>query len=130
MNENALWGLSERTLVSILRTVLYTGVATLVAMNGSEASVLLDAVVLGAFLADTITWLARSLMLLPNNVLHGGYEALVNLSFACFFYFRAAHFQVADDGTSIAAAFVAFMLVLGVKVGYYGLQSVQAIAQD
>ena len=33
--------------------------------------------------------------------------------------------EATDDGSAVAMAFMAFMLVLGIKAGYYGLQSVQ-----
>ena len=122
----ALFGvieLSERTLVSILRTAILGGVGAMFALSHAEATHILDAIVLGAVLADFITWLARSLMELPENILHGGYDAAVNLGFAGF-YFHIAQLNTADDGTSLMAAFVAFMLVLGAKIGYYGLQHV------
>lgn len=120
--------LSERTLVSLVRTVCYGGAAAFFALHG--AGQVLDAAILGAVLADYITWFVRSLMQLPENLAHGGYDAVVNLLFACCF-FRFTRFEITDDGSAVAMAFMAFMLVLGIKAGYYGLQSVQKnMAQD
>jgi hypothetical protein len=116
--------LSPRTLVSVLRTAVYAGAATLFALTQAEASVLLDSAILGAVLADYVTWFLRSLVQLPSHLLHGCYEAGINLLFG-WFLFRAVDFRVTDDGSSIAIAFLAFMLVLGVKVAYYAVQSVQ-----
>jgi hypothetical protein len=130
MDPRSLIWPAERLLASALRTAFYGGTATVLAITRSEATQLLDAIILGIVLADFITWLIRSVMALPDHLLHGGYDALVNIAFACFF-FRIASFQANDDGTSMAAAFVAFMLVLGIKVGYYGVQSIQSnLAED
>jgi hypothetical protein len=112
-------------MVSVLRTSVYGGVAAVFAIGRAEAAQLLDAVILGAVVADFVTWLARSAVQLPNHLLHGGYDALVYLAFGCFF-FRFATFEIGDDGTAVAGAFVAFMLVLGVKVVWYGMQMVRA----
>lgn len=120
--------LSERTLVSLARTSVYGILAGFFAFHGSTQ--VLDAAILGAVLADFITWTVRSLLELPENLLHGGYDAAVNLAFASFF-FRVANFEITDDGSSVAVAFMTFMLVLGVKVGYYALQRIQAtLTQD
>ena len=121
--------LSRRTLISAARTTFYGVVATMFAINHAETAQLLDAAILGAVLADYVTWLVRSLMQLPENLLHGGYDAIINLAFACFF-FQVAHFEITDDGSAVAAAFMTFMLVLGVKAGYYGLQSVQKVMSE
>ena len=116
--------LSPRTLVSVLRTAVYAGLAGVFALTRAEAATLLDAAVLGAVLADYVTWFLRSLMRLPAHLLHGGYDAAVNLFFG-WLLFRAVDVRVTDDGSSLAVAFLAFMLVLGVKVAWYGVESVQ-----
>src|SRR5262245_6042202 len=119
----ALGQLSERTLVSILRTAIYAGVAGAFALVHGGAKYLLDAIILGAVLADFITWLARSFMQLPETLAHGGYDAALNRAFSWSF-FHFGRFEMADDGTSLMGAFVAFMLVRGAKVCYYSVQSV------
>jgi len=121
--------LTERTLVSIFRTAIYGALAAALGFTRTEFAPLLDGIILGASLADFITWLMRSLMLMPENIAHGIYDTAVNLTFACFF-FRVAAFPINDDGTMVMFAFTAFMVVLGCKIGYYGLQSVGAWAHD
>jgi len=121
--------LSERTIISVVRTAIYSSLGVFFATHQSEGAQLLYAAVLGGTLADFITWLIRSLMELPENLGHGGYDAAVNIVFACIF-FHAGHLNPDDDGTAIAAAFVVFMVVLGVKMGYYGLQAIQAMERE
>ena len=124
LNLSSLERFSGRTLVSALRTTFYGGIAAAFAINRAKATQLVDGAILGVVLADYVTWSVRSVMQLPENLIHGGYDALVNFAFVTFF-FRAAHFQMGDDGTSLAAAFMCFMLVLGIKASYYGLQDIQ-----
>jgi hypothetical protein len=119
-----LGALSPRTLVSVLRTAVYAGLAAVFALQRTEAAVLLDSAVLGAVLADYVTWFLRSLTRLPAHLLHGGYDAAVNLFFG-WLLFRTLDVRVTDDGSSIAVAFFVFMLVLGAKVAWYGVESVQ-----
>jgi hypothetical protein len=121
--------LTERTLVSALRTAIYGAVATLFGLTHNEAAPLLDGLILGAVMADFLTWLIRSVVQLPEHILHGAYDTAVNLAFACFF-FHVASFQIDDDGTRIMAAFTAFFVVFGGKMGYYGLQAVAAFAHE
>ncbi len=52
----------------------------------------------------------------------------MNLVFAVWF-FRGVDLRVSDDGTGLISVFFTFMLVLGLKAGYYGLQDVQAQLQ-
>lgn len=121
--------LSERTLVSAFRTAIYGAVAAALGFTRTEFAPLLDGLILGAVTADFITWLLRSLTLMPENIAHGIYDTAVNVAFACLF-FHVAAFSINDDGTSIMGAFVAFMLVFGCKIGYYGLQSVARMAHE
>jgi len=121
--------LTERTLVSAFRTVIYGAVATLFGLAHSEAAQILDGLILGAVLADFLTWLMRSVVQLPEHVTHGAYDTVVNVVFACFF-FHVASFTINDDGTTILFAFTAFFVVLGCKIGYYGLQAVAGFAHQ
>jgi hypothetical protein len=118
-----------RTWASALRTALYGGIGAFLAIGQRGTEPLVVAVILGVILADYITWFVRSLMQLPANLLHGGYDALVNLLFGGYF-FHVADFRIGDDGTSIVVAFLSFMLVLGLKSGYYALQSVQGALEE
>jgi len=121
--------LTERTLVSIFRTAIYAGLAAALGFTRTEFAPLLDGIILGASIADFITWLLRSLMLMPENISHGIYDTAVNVAFACFF-FHVAAFPINDDGTMVMFAFTSFMIVLGLKIGYYGLQTVGALAHE
>lgn len=129
MNPFSQIELTERTLVSAFRTAIYAMVATAFGLTHSEAAPLLDGIILGAILADFLTWLGRSLVQLPEHLTHGAYDTVVNVGFACFF-FHMASFQITDDGTSILGAFTAFFVVLGCKIGYYGLQAVAGLAHE
>jgi hypothetical protein len=125
MNRALLMDLSERTVVSLVRTAFYLLLAVLVANGRAEEALYLKALVAGAVLADFITWFAKSLMDLPEHLLHGGYDAAVNLLFAIWF-FRGADFNLGDDGGLMAAAFLTFTLVMGSKVGWYALEKIRA----
>ncbi len=117
--------LSERTIQSIVRTAFYGLLAYLVATGRGEMADYLKALVVGAVLADFITWFARRLIELPEHLLHGGYEAAVNLAFAAWF-FHFADLKFGGDGGPIGAAFLTFTLVMGAKVGWFALQKIQA----
>lgn len=129
MNPFSQTELTERTLVSVFRTAIYGTVAALFGLAHNEAAQILDGLILGAVLADFLTWLIRSVVQLPEHVTHGAYDTVVNVAFACFF-FHVASFTVNDDGTSIMFAFTAFFVVLGLKIGYYGLQAVAGFAHQ
>src|SRR5262245_51083068 len=92
--------LTERTLVSAFRTAIYGALAAAMGFTRNEFAPLLDGIVLGGALADFITWLLRSLVLMPENVSHGIYDTVVNVAFGCFF-FRVAAFPINDDGTMV-----------------------------
>ena len=128
MNRIILAQLEERTLVSLVRTLIYLTMAACVSLGHADYAALLHGLILGAVLADWMTWFVRSLMQLPTNLAHGAYEAAVNLVFAVWF-FRGVDLRVSDDGTGLISVFFTFMLVLGLKAGYYGLQDVQAQLQ-
>jgi hypothetical protein len=121
--------LTERTLVSVFRTAIYVVMAILYGLARNPGGSLLDGLVLGAVTADFLTWLGRSIVALPENVSHGIYDGAVNVVFACFF-FHFAQFTIDDDGTRVMATFMAFFVVLGCKMGYYGLQAVAAFAHE
>jgi len=129
MNRAVLMEMSERTIVSLVRTVFYGLLAVLLAKGRADIAHALSAAVLGGVLADYITWVARTLIELPANVMHGVYDTGVNLVFAGWF-FHFADFRIQDDGTSLACAFVVFMLVLGSKVGWFALQALHEQMSD
>ena len=129
MNRAMLMELSERTIVSLLRTVCYGLVAFLLATGRADEAHALGAAVFGGVMADYITWFAKSLLDLPEHLLHGGYDAAVNMLFATWF-FRFNDVTFNDDGSSLACAFVVFMLVLGTKVGWFVLMALHEQMRD
>ena len=107
--------------MSAIRTAVYGTLGAFFALNDAETLKLLDAAVLGAVLADYMTWVMRSVVVLPQYIWHGCYEGLVNLAFGWFF-FRYVRFDVGTDGESLAVMFLAVMLVTGIKAGIYGAE--------
>ena len=117
--------LERRTLVSLFRTLCYVTIAACVALGHVDVAHLLNGVVIGAVFADWMTWIARSLTQLPQNLAHRAYEAVVNFAFAAW-YFHRADFHIDGDGNGLFGALVAFMFVLGVKAAYYSLMDIHA----
>ena len=96
--------LNPRTLVSVLRTVTYGSIAVIFAISKAEAIPLVDAVVTGAVLADYTTWLIRSVIQLPSDLLHGCYDGIVNLIFGWFF-FHVIRVDSNDSSELVAVSF-------------------------
>ena len=55
-----------RTLASAFRTAIYGAACSLFALTEAQAEVFVDAVLVGAILADYLTWLIRTLLQLPS----------------------------------------------------------------
>lgn len=104
-----------------MRTTIYGTIAGFFAISSTEAIALLDAVVVGAVLADYTTWVIRTVTRLPSELLHGCYDGAVNLVFG-WLLFRMTGFDWSLDGESVAVAFLAFLLVAGIKLTVYGLR--------
>lgn len=121
--------LSPRTLTSALRTTIYGAVAGLFALSSTEAIALIDAVVVGAVLADYTTWVIRTVTQLPSDLLHGCYDGAVNLVFG-WFLFRMTGFDWSVEGESVAVAFLAYLLVAGIKITVYGLRDFEKSLKD
>jgi hypothetical protein len=121
--------LSPRTLTSALRTTIYGAIAGCFALSGPEAIALLDAVVVGAVLADYTTWVMRTVAQLPRDLLHGCYDGAVNLLFG-WFLFRMTGFDWSVEGESVAVAFLAYLLVAGIKITVYGLRVFEKSLKD
>jgi hypothetical protein len=107
---------SRRTILSIVRTVVYVVLTIVLAMWHAKITGFGDAVLAGALLGDYLTWAIWSILELPENLLHGSYEAGVNLVFGILL-FRLANFDMSSDLTGELAAvmFLACLLVGGVK---------------
>ena len=109
---------SPRTIMSATRTGIYGTLAALFSINDPQSLQVLDAVIAGGVLADYGTWLAHSLLDLPNELWHGAYEGALNLVFGMFLF---RHFQAdaAYSGDAIAAGFLTCMVVLLAKMVFY-----------
>ncbi len=116
----------SRTLISALRTFLYGAVTWLFAITPAQAVPLVDGVLIGAVLADFVTWFFRALILLPTQIWHGIYNTSINLVFAwlIFNYFSP---NLKLDTETYAIACVSFLLVGGLKTAFYSVQSIEKI---
>lgn len=121
---------SVRTLASAARTAIYGSAAVAVAFFHIETSPLLDAVIVGAVSADYVTWMARSFMVLPNELLHGAYDGTVNILFAMLL-FDVRPFDQNYDVEGFATGSLVFFLVVVIKVVCYGIEYANyAISDD
>lgn len=119
-----------RTLLAAMRTMIYGGLAALVGLTDIETIQVLEAAVLGAVMADYVTWLVRSLLRLPGEIGSACYEAAVNIVFA-WFLIRTVDFQFDPSGQTSVAAFLSFLLMTVIKMAFYGAQYVQeTLAED
>src|ERR1035437_1030227 len=114
--------LAPRTLVSVIRTSIYGGLGAFLVISNVEAKSVVDAMVMGGVMADFMTWLIMSIILLPDDLAHGCYEGCLNLLFTLFlFHFGYVGGALDLAGESMAIAFLIFMLVLGLKIAWYGV---------
>ena len=116
--------LSARVIVSIVRTVAYGGLAGFFAFCSAAGNETLDALLVGGVMADYLTWLIRSALLLPSHILHGSYDCCVNVLFGWYMW-RFVLPQTHLQGQAMGLAFLAFLLVLSVKIAYYGVEFVE-----
>jgi hypothetical protein len=122
---------SRRTILSIIRTVVYACLTVFLALWRGEVKGIADAVLAGAIAGDYLTWLIWSVIELPDNLLHGCYEACVNILFGLLVY-RVGNIGLrADvDGELLGVMFLAFLLTIGVKVFYLGVIFVEEEIED
>ena len=122
---------SKRTVLSIIRSVLYAVLAVTLALWHAKVTGFADAILAGAVIGDYATWLIWSLIELPENLLHGSYEAAVNLFFGVLL-FRMANFNLGADlnGELMAVMFLSCLLVGGVKSFCLGIVFVEEELED
>jgi hypothetical protein len=123
--------LSRRTIISIIRTVVYGCLAVFLALWHGEIKGNTDAVLVGALCGDYLTWLVWSVIELPENLLHGCYDVCVNTLIGLLVY-RMAGINLGTDtnGEFMAVMFLAFLLVTGVKVFYLSIVFVEEDLED
>lgn len=110
-----------RAIVSVFRTAVYGTVAGFFAITESQAATVVNSVLIGGFTADFLTWLIRSIFLLPNHLVLGAYDAAIYLLIGVLL-FRVEDIDVGTNSEAICITFLTFMLVAGLKVAYYAAE--------
>jgi hypothetical protein len=113
--------INSRTTVSLARTVFYGACVLGLFFFDANASPLMSAAIVAAILADYVTWMTRTILLLPADLLHGCYDGVINISFAAFL-FKKSSFDTHYDADALAIACFTFLLVAFAKVFAYGMQ--------
>ena len=118
--------LLPRATVLAIRTSIYGVVAGLWSISQADAKSLVDGLVIGGFLADFVTWLAMTLLTLPRNLAEGCYGAVLYALFGLFLlqFGGGPDTSQAMDDSSVALAFLTFMLVLALKIAWYAVRYV------
>lgn len=121
--------INPRTLSSATRTSIYGSIAGIFAVSHAEAVIIVDAILIGGMISDYSTWFFRNIISLPRNIFHGCYDSIVNILFG-WYIFSIAKIKIDLDEQSIALAFISFLAVLGLKIGYYSVTSIMNAAED
>jgi len=119
--------MTPRTIISAIRALSYAGLGTILGIKGDTMNAIVIPLIAGAVGADFLTWLVRSIILFPQFPKHGLFDGLVNVGFGWLVFAvfgLGVHF---DNSEEMAVAFLSFLGVLALKIGYY---AVEFIAQD
>jgi hypothetical protein len=111
-----------RAMVSLLRAALYGGLGTVLGFKRETIDELILPAVAGGVAGDILTWLLMSFLTFPRNLKHGVLDAIVNVGFGWFFLSVFGLGVSFENGERMAIGFLAFMLVIGVKAGYYSIE--------
>ncbi len=127
--------MQTRTLASIIRTLCYGGSAGALVLGDPHTLESLKALLLGALAADYITWAVGVVVNMPEKLLHGSYDLLVNLLFVYFLYFllerRTGVVLPPLEGEPLAMAALAFGAVAVGKIFLGGLRfAMEPVAED
>jgi hypothetical protein len=117
--------IGPRTIASVLRTAVYGAVSALFLVTDVDAKAAVDACLIGAIFADYATWLVHSLICLPDYLIHGSYDLVAGVLFG-WLLFHVAGVDVRVATEAMPAAFLTFMLVMVIKVAYYGIELVMS----
>ena len=122
---------SQRTILSVIRTVVYGCIAVVLAFWRGEVRGFADAILVGAIWGDYVTWLVWSVMELPEHLLHGFYEACVNILFGVLLY-RMGNLRLTApaDAELMAVMFLSFLLATGIKAVCLGVAFVEEENED
>lgn len=113
--------LAPRTLLSALRTAAYGILGLVFAGEREYLRPMVEAAVVGGVFADFLTWFFRNLFQMPRHILHGCYDACINVAFG-WFLIRHMDTDFGPDVESFAIGFLAFLFVAAVKVAFYTAQ--------
>lgn len=121
---------SHGVIAAVARTLAYLGLGWLYTYKykGREEEAI-NAILIGGVSADYVTWAFRTAFTLPGNILRGSYEACVNALFGWFVY-RTVVIETTLETEAMAIAFLAFMLVMGIKVTYYSAVYLEQEIED
>ena len=123
--------LSRRTILSIIRTVVYACLAVILALWHGEVRGIPDAILAGALYADYSTWLIWSVIELPENLLHGCYDVCVYTFFAVLVTrMRKIDLSADMNGEFLGIMFLSFLLVIGIKIIYLTVIFVEKEFED
>jgi hypothetical protein len=121
----------RRTILSIIRTVVYGCLTVFLALWHGEVKGVPDAILAGAIAGDYLTWLVWSVIELPDDLLHGCYDACVNTLFGLLVY-RLGNIGLRADvnGELLGVMFLAFLLMIGIKIFYLSVLYVEKELED
>jgi hypothetical protein len=121
----------RRTILSVIRTVIYAGVTIILALWHGEIKGNMDAALVGGMWGDYLTWLIWSVIELPEDLVHGSYEACLNILFGLLVY-RMGNIDLTRDvtGEFTAVMFLAFLAVIAVKFFYLSVILVEKEFED
>ena len=112
--------LSRHAWRSILRTIFYAALILALLHWSRHGSSTVSALVTGLMFADYLTWLIRTLPVAFTDLLHGTWQTAVNVVAALLIY-QVCGVTLPHAGEEVAVSFLAFLLVLALKVTYYAI---------
>lgn len=120
---------ASQTVAAVYRTFLFSIMGFCFALKPDQCVQFVDGALVGAVLADYLTWFIHSLARLPSQVLHGSYNLAINLVFGWVtFHYLGPVWHGDTDTTALAC--LSFLLVGGLKVSYYSLEYIQETFLD
>ena len=115
---------ASQTFAALYRTFLFSIVGFCFALKPEQCVQFVDGALVGAILADYLTWFIISLARLPGQVLHGSYNLAINITFGWLMFHYLGPVWHGDTDTT-ALACISFLLVAAIKVAYYSLDYIQ-----
>lgn len=111
------------------RTFLLSVLGFCFAWKPEQCVQFLDGVLVGAVLADYLTWFIHSVIQLPRQILHGCFCAIISFIFGWVVFHYLGPVWHGDPETTALGA-MSFLLVGSIKVVYYSLGYIEAAFLD